>query len=127
MENLFISAIRGKFRFPFKGLVNVEDSFDMSVRDLDLVFKSLNSELKQVKEESLLDLKTQQDKELDMKIEIVKYIVSVKLEEESLRLKAKEKKEQKQKLLELLAEKQDESLKGKSIEEIKAMLEELGD
>jgi hypothetical protein len=127
MEKIFEVAIRSKFRFPFKGMVSVEDLWDLSVKDLDSVFKALNSELKQVKEESLLDTKSKQDKELDMKIEIVKYIVKVKLEEESSRLVAKERKEQKQKLLELLAEKQDENLKGKSVEEIKAMLDELGD
>jgi hypothetical protein len=127
MEKMFEVAVRSKMRFNFKGLLSTEDLWDMSVRDLDSVFKSLNSELKQVKEESLLDAKTQQDKELDMKIEIVKYIVSVKLEEEGLRLKAKDKKEQKQKLLEILAAKQDESLHGKSIDEIKAMIDELND
>jgi len=126
-QNLFEVAVRSKFRFPFKGLVPVEDLFDLSVRDLDSVFKSLNSELKQATEESLLSTKTQQDKELDAKIGIVKYIVGVKLEEESLRLKAKEKKELRQKLLEIKAAKQDQSLQDKSIDELQTMLDELGD
>lgn len=124
-EKMFELAIRSKFRFPFKGMVSVEDLFDLSVKNLDSVFKVLNSELKQINEESLLNAKTKQDKELDMKIEIVKYIVGVKLEEDNLRLKTKERKEQKQKIMELLAEKQDESLKSKSAEELKKMLDDL--
>jgi hypothetical protein len=125
MERMFECAVRNKFRFSFKGLISVEDLWDLSPVSLDSIFKTLNSQLKQTKEESLLNTKTQQDKELDIKIEIIKYIVKVKLEEDNLRLKAKERKEQKQKILEIMAEKQDESLKGKSIEELTKMLDEL--
>lgn len=125
IEKMFEVATRSKMRFPFKGLISVEDLWDLSVNNLDLIFKSLNSELKQVQEESLLNTKTKEDKELDVKIEIVKHIVKVKLEEENNRLKAKEQKEQKQKILEILSAKQDESLQNKSIDELKDMLEKL--
>lgn len=125
IEKMFEVATRSKMRFPFRGLISVEDLWDLSVQQLDTIFKGLNSELKQVQEESLLNTKTKEDKELDIKIEIVKYIVQVKLEEENLRLKAKAQKEQKQKIMEILSAKQDESLQNKSIEELKAMLEEL--
>jgi hypothetical protein len=124
-EKMFEIALRTKMRFPFRGLVSVEDLFDLNVRDLDSIFKTLNSELKQVKEESLLQTKSQKDQELDVKIEIVKYIVQVKLEEESLRLKAKEQKEKKQRILEILSVKQDADLQNKSVEELQAMLNEL--
>lgn len=123
--NIFEVAVRGKFRFPFKGLISVEDLFDLSVENLDSIFKTLNSQLKQVQEESLLNTKTKEDKELDTKIEIVKYIVNVKLEERELRNKVKEKKEQKQKILEILSNKQEESLQNKSVDELQKMLEEL--
>lgn len=127
MENqkMFEVATRSKMRFPFKGLISVEDLWDLSVKSLDLVYKSLNSELKQVQEESLLDIKTESDKELDLKIEIIRYIVGVKLEEEKSRLKSKEQKEQKQKILEVLAAKQDQELNNKSVEELQAILNRL--
>ena len=98
-ENMFEVATRTKMRFQFKGSLSVEDLWDLSVQDLDSVFKMLNSQLKQVKEESLLNAKTKEDEVLDTKIEIVKYIVAVKLEEDALRLQAKEKRMKKQKLL----------------------------
>jgi len=98
-KNVFEVAVTEKFRFPFRGQITVEDLFDLNVKDLDAVFKTLNSQLKQVQEESLLEVKSKQDKELDMKIEIVKHIVKQKLEEQDARLKEKEKKEQKQKFL----------------------------
>lgn len=124
-EKMFEVAVRNKFRFPFRGVISVEDLWDLSTKDLDSIFKTLNSQLKQVKEESLLEVKTKEDQELDMKIEIVKYVVKVKLEEENQRLKAKELKEQKQKIMEILASKQDQALQNKTVEELQAMLENM--
>lgn len=124
-KNMFEVATRSKFRFPFKGMINVEDLWDLLVKDLDSVFKVLNSQLKQVKEESLLEIKTKEDKELDLKIEIVRYIVRTKLEEENLRLKAKEQKEKKQKIMEILSAKEDQDLHNKSKDELTKMLSEL--
>jgi len=123
--NIFEVAVKSKFRFEFKGLISVEDLFDLNVRDLDSVFKTLNSQLKQVKEESLLEIKTKQDEELDIKIKIVKYIFELKKEAENQRLKAKEQKEKKQKIMEILANKEDESYNNMSKEELTKMLSEL--
>jgi hypothetical protein len=124
-EKMFEVAIRNKFRFSFRGLISVEDLWDLSVQNLDLIFKTLNSQVKKAKEESLLDTKTKEDETLDIMIEIVKYIVRVKLEEENLRLKAKEQKEKKQKIMEILANKEDQDLLNKTKEELQAMLNEL--
>lgn len=132
IENMFEIALRGKMRFSFNGMICVEDLWDLPVAKLDLIFKTLNSQLKQVKEESLLALKTKEDKELtkedkelNIKIEIIKYIVRVKLEEERIRLKAKEVKAEEQKILEILSSKKDQNLQEKSIEELEARLTEI--
>ena len=124
-EKMFEVAVRNKFRFPFRGLISVEDLWDLNVESLDLIFKELNSQVKKVQEESLLGSKTKQDQELEIKIEIIKYIVSTKLEEAELKSKAREIKEQKQKILELIANKQNEELGNKSVEELQAMLGQL--
>ena len=126
-EKMFEIAVRSKMRFPFRGMVSVEDLFDLSVKDLDSVFKSLNSQVKQAKEESLLDTKSKEDEVLDLQIDIVKYIVKVKQEEEIARLNARAKREQKQKIMSILSVKQDEDLQNKSAEELQAMLGELED
>jgi hypothetical protein len=125
--DIFEVATRSKFRFPFKGLINVEDLWDLSTENLDSIYKNLNSQLKQTQEESLLKVRSTGDKELDVKIEIVKHIVTVKLEEATARLQAKEKREQKQKIMEILQNKKEASLLGKTTEELQKMLEELGD
>lgn len=120
--NIFEVATKEKYRFPFKGMISVEDLWDLKLQDLDSVFKSLNKQKKQNDEESLLQVKTAEDQELDNKIQIVKYIVKFKQEEIEERLQAKDKKEYNQKLLELIERKQNEELAGKSIEELQAML-----
>lgn len=124
-ERMFELASRKKMRFPFKGLISIEDLWDLSMENLDSIFKTLNSQLKKVEEEeSLLTAKTKEDEELQTKIEIVKYIFDNKLDERNLKQKDKEKKEQKQKILEVLANKKNEALQNKSIEELNAMLSE---
>lgn len=122
ITNIFEAATKEKYRFPFKGMISVEDLWDLKLQDLDSVFKSLNKQKKQNDEESLLQVKTAEDQELDNKIQIVKYIVKFKQEEIEERLQAKDKKEYNQKLLELIERKQNEELAGKSIEELQAML-----
>jgi CHASE3 domain sensor protein len=124
-EKMFESAIRNKFRFPFKGQVSTEDLWDLTVKDLDSIFKTLNAQKKRVSEESLLSVITAEDEELESKIEIIKHIVSVKLVEAEARVLAKEKKEQKQKIMSIIASKKDEALQNKSIDELEAILGEL--
>lgn len=123
--NLFEMATRQKFRFPFKGMISVEDLWDLSVQNLDTVFKALNAESKQAKEESLLAVKSDADTILDAKIEIVKHIVGVKQAEALQRQQAAANREQIRKLQDLIADKQDAELKDKSIEELQAMLKAL--
>ena len=126
-NELFIMATRQKFRFPFKGMVSVEDLWDMNVRELDSVFKTLNAQVKQGKEESLLATKNKEDSILEAKIEIVKHIVTTKLAEaEAQRIRA-EQKEQKNRIKEILADKQDEALRGMSVEEPTAKLKAMED
>jgi hypothetical protein len=125
VEKMFEMAVRSKMRFSFKGVLSVEDLWDLNVQNLDTIYKSLNAQVKQAQEESLLTEKTKEDKELEVKIEIVKYIVSVKKAEAQAKLEEKQKREKKQQILELLAMKENQELQNKSPEELKAMLQEL--
>jgi hypothetical protein len=126
MEKMFETAARKKFRFPFRGMVSVEDLFDLSPENLDIVFKALNAQKKVANEESLLSTATDADIELNIKIEVVKHIVTTKLAEMRARQEARAKKEQAQKIMAIIETKQNEALEGKSIEELQAMLVDLG-
>lgn len=125
-NKMFEVAVRNKFRFPFKGVISVEDLWDLSVQQLDGIFKTLKSQEKKAQEESLLDTRTPEDEALKTKIDIIRYIVTVKLDEAKQAERAKENRDQKQKILGILAEKQDADLRNKTPEELQAMLNQLG-
>lgn len=125
INELFIMATRQKFRFPYKGVATVEDLWDLNVRELDTIFKALNSQKKQNDEESLLSTKSKEDTIFEAKIEIVKYIVATKLAEAERKQFLAEQREKKNRIAEILADKQDEELRGKSVDELKKMLGEM--
>lgn len=125
MENMFEYATRNKVRFPFKGQISVEDLWDLRTDDLDTVFKTLNRQVKQSEEESLLTTKTAEDTTLDIQIAIVKHIFDIKMQEANARLLDKERKAQKQKIMAILANKQEQELQNKSVDELQKMLEEI--
>ena len=125
VETMFETASRRKYRFPFHGSIITEDLWDLSVQNLDLVFKALNAQVKQSSEESLLQTKNPASQQLETQIAIVKHIVSVKLAEAETRRLASENAQKKQRIMEIISSKQDEELHSKSIEELSKMLDAL--
>ena len=123
-EKIFEVATRSKMRFPYKGMISVEDLWDLPLTALDSVFKNLNKQVKEVKEESLLSTKSKEDETLSVQVEIVKYIVSVKLAEADSREKASEKKERNQKIMSIISSKKDEALNNMSVADLEKLLAE---
>lgn len=124
-KNLFEIATRNRYRFNYKGVMTVEDLWNLRVEDLDAIFKTLNRQKKTADEDSLLAAKSAEDTELANKIELIKYIVSVKLAESEARVSAAEKKAQRDKILEIVAKKRDKALEDMGIDELMKKLEEL--
>lgn len=122
MSDLFKIATKKKYRFNYKGQVTVEDLWDLSVEELDKIYKNLKSLQKNASEESLLQTVTKEDKELNNKIEIIKTIVTDKLAAKDRAMKAASQRAQNQRILEIIADKQDAALKEKSVKELQNML-----
>lgn len=123
--DIFEFASRKKLRFPYKGLISTEALWDLSLPELDSVYKNLNRELKKHEEESLLETKTQEDQVLVVMIDIVKHIADVKIAEKNAKEKEAANKAKKQQILAIIADKQNEALKNSSIEELTKMLDEI--
>jgi hypothetical protein len=124
---LFEKAARQKTRFPTsRGWASIEDLWDLSLEELDDIFKNLNARLRSAQEESLLEAKRSADEELTLQIDIIKHVVAVKLEEKANALSAKQRADEKQKLLTILATKKAAALENLSEAEIEAKLAELG-
>lgn len=124
-KNLFEIATRNRYRFNYKGVMTVEDLWSLRVEDLDAIFKTLNRQKKTADEDSLLATKSAEDQDLANKIDIVRYIVSVKLAEAAERVSAAEKKAQRDKIMEIVAKKKDKALEDMGIEDLMKKLEEL--
>jgi hypothetical protein len=122
---MFEKATRLKLRFTHKGLCTVEDLWDIPLESLDRIFKDLNIKLKAQKEESLLETRSKEDEILDLKIAIVKHIVEVRLSEQKARTDLAAKSTKKQKLLGIIAEKQDSALRDMSVDELTKLVDEL--
>lgn len=123
--NLFELATRKKFRFPYKGMISVEDLWDLSLKNLDAVFKALTAEKKQASEMSLLATKSPEDEILDAKIAIVQYIFDIKVAEAAAAKQAAANAAKAQHIMGLIADKENQKLANMSVEELHAMLAEL--
>ena len=85
MEKLFENATREKVRFETsRGVISVEDVWDLPLQskngfDLDSIAKDVNRQLKASGEESFVKPTTAGDSVLELKLEIIKHIIKVKL------------------------------------------------
>lgn len=120
---LFKLAAKEKYRFPFRGNISVEDLFDLTTSQLDVVYKELKSQVKESSDSLLKEVSTE-DKELKNKIEIVKTIFEDKKTEAVQKEQVLAEKQRKERIKELIAQKKDQGLVDKSIEELEAMLGE---
>lgn len=124
---IFEKATRQKLRFEFRGTLTTEDLWDLSTNNIDLIYQELMGK-KETSNKATLKKETTEtaaQKELDLKIEIITHIFNVKTDEEKA---AKEKAEKAAKIKELkllASEKAREEQKGKSLEEINKMIQEL--
>ena len=122
---MFEKALRKHYRFPStKGMLPVEDLWDLTEAQMDNTFKALKSQQKVASEDSLIssETKTIAETELDEKIEIVKYIFKVKKEEKEARAKAADIERERRRIIELIAQKKDAALGDSSIEELEKKL-----
>lgn len=123
MAEIFEIASRRKYRYPYKGYITTEDLWDLSPKDLDLVYKSLMKTKKTLCEESL-SAQTNKDDDLETQINIVKYVYTTKEAEYNDRKKAAENAEKRRHILEILAQKKDESLRNMSEADLLKLLDE---
>ena len=126
--SLFEKASRMKLRFDSSvGMINAEDLWDVPLGTLDEIAKSANRSLKRDEEESFVVRKPKSgpDQMFVLGFEIVKYVIKVRLDEAEAALHTKELQEKKQKIMALIAKKEDAAFETVGIEELRAMLEEL--
>jgi hypothetical protein len=127
--DIFEQASKSKLRFETtKGSITTDDLWDLpltSVRgvSLDGIAIKLNKEVAESSEESFVATAKKSNTVAKLKFDIVKHIIDVKIAENAEKLEASTKKAQKERILGLIADKQDEELAGKSVEELQALID----
>ena len=124
VDNIYKYAAEHKLRFPFKGSIATEDLFDLSLENLDVVFKALNKRVSVAGEASLLasEAMTPEQEALDVSLRIVRDVFAQKQAEIEARKKAAARKIERQRIAGIITQKENEALQNLSIEELKAML-----
>lgn len=132
---MFEKAARLKLRFDSPvGQLSVEELWDLplvSIRknqvDLDSIAVGLDAEIKSTNTTSFVKKTTRTASAalLKLKFDIVLRVIEVKQIEADAEETKRTNAEKKQKLLTLIEQKQDESLKGKSVDELQALVNAL--
>ena len=125
--NIFEYAAKNKLRFATeRGLLTAEDLFDINLSNqagpsLDKIAISLDDELSKT-EKSFVKKVTPQNKELQIKLDIVKHVISVKQDQEEAKVAAAARATQRRILQEAIAKKKLEAIDNADLASLEAEL-----
>lgn len=122
---MYKQAAKLRLRFSTtRGLLSVEQLFELSMTDIANAIKAVKKILKTTDDDELAFLESTKtvDVENQLRFNILKDVYLTKKEENEAARVTLENKEFNQKILSIIADKEEDSLKGKSIEELKAMI-----
>ena len=126
-KNIFEQAVRTKLRFEScRGSISVEQLWDTPLRskngdnfNLDSIARVTNRQLKATSEESFVDTEeSQANVQLRLAMDVIKYVIATKLKEEEARKTLAQNRQEKARLLEILAEKKAGALSELSVAEL---------
>ena len=120
---MYKEASKQRLRFATtKGELTAEQLWDLSLTDLDSLAVSLEEEHALSGKKSFLIAKSVKDKVAKLRFNIVLDVLTTKVEEAEALKTAKENKEHNSKIIALIQDKNDESLKKKSVKQLESLL-----
>lgn len=135
MSELFVKATRLKVRFNCeRGAYSVEDLWDLPLQtktgagvSLDTLYRTAKKELEDLSEEGLFQSKTSSLKSVlaQLRVDLIRYVAEVKQAEADKKQKQAENKAKREKIMELIAQKQDAALLGQDVTQLQEMLKQL--
>lgn len=129
--SIFEKASRKKLRWITPvGTLSVEDLWDLPLTNpngvsLDSIAVACHEAIGEDKTKSFVKATSTADTTSKLRFDIVKHIIDVRLEEQDKAAKASETRAKKQKLMEVIARKQDASLEEMGIDDLQKMVDEL--
>lgn len=126
LTNLFEKASKMKLRFSTtKGILSTEDLWDLSLESLDKIAKNLYKQIKESEEISFISEKSSEDTLASIKLEIVKFVITFKMDEAKEKKLRAEKLALKKRIADEIAKKKDNKISEMSIEELEKVYNEL--
>jgi len=128
---MFEKASRFKLRFDTtQGQLDVEDLWDLPLTsgnraNLDDIARGLSKQVKEAETESFIVKPAKANEITLLKFDIIKHVIEIRLAENEAAATARANKERKQKILAIIANKQDEQLATSSIEDLQKLAEAL--
>lgn len=121
--SIYKEAAKRKIRFATKkGPLSTEQLWSLSLEELDELAISLEEQYEGSSKKSYLAKRSDKDVKLKLQADIVIDVLSTKLEEHEQSATAKEKKQQNEVIMQMIAQKEQSELQNKSIDELRAML-----
>lgn len=106
-----------------KGALSTEQLFGLSIEELDTLAVQLDEAYASSGKKSFVNKKSVKDKGTKLAFDIVFDVLQTKIAEKDAADAEKEKKAHNERILEIIADKEDQSLQGKSIKQLKDMLQ----
>lgn len=129
---MFDKATRLKLRFEsLVGLLHVEDLWDLPLTalksrpNLDDIARAIHRQLKNDEDVSFVHKDRKSDETIQLRFDIVKHIIDVKLAEKDALEVERVNAEKKQRILAIISQKEDEHLHEISIDDLKKMMADL--
>lgn len=131
-DMLFLNAARNKYRYSTpQGEITTEDLFDLPLTgrhnqaNLDQIAIELDQELKREPHTSFVSEKTETNVHKQRQFDIVLAVIELKKQAAERAQKAADTRAKKQRIMELIATKEDDELRGQSKEELEALLQSM--
>lgn len=126
-DNIFITALAQKLRFPYKGSISTEDLFSLGLTELDTLYKNLKNESDKLSGTGLIKKVNPAAKTLELQIAVVMDVFNYKQKEIAAKKTATEARQKNARIRELIAKKKEAALENMGIEDLEKLLTEEGD
>ncbi len=126
MSDIFEKGIRNKVRYSTsKGLLSIEDLYDLSLESLDVIAIGVDKDLETAGKKSFIGKRNTANTALQLKLDIVKHVIEVKLAEKEAKANKAAKAAKIIQLKEIIGRKSLTELENKSTDDLLKELEAL--
>ena len=121
---MYKEALQKKLRFKTnKGMITTEDLFDLSLQNLNTLAIMLDKKVSEAPKKSFIEELPAEKNDDELRFSIVKDVINIKLKARKDNIDKAQVDARNKRIAELIAKKEDEALENKSIEELRAMIQ----